>query len=737
MPSTRRTTFRSALLACVLSAGPVLAQTPPPANAPPVPASPVPSGQTVPPILVGPDGGSPAQSLEPFSRRVENPPAPAGPWNRAQIVVARTETPPVIDGKLTDPCWEKATRAVGFYRFGGSSPVAQQTEAWLAVDNHFLYVAFHCFDSEPGKIRASETQRGGAVDDDDHVAIEIDSQNTHRNFSTFYVSAGGVQKEELEGGAADNITFAGDWRAAARRVPDGWVAEVAIPFRLLRYPKGARAFGISLVRSLAREANPQVWPYLPPEGQTYSTKTQYLSEFTGFAPPNYPPRPVILPYVLATGGEGSSAREGMDIKYPLSSTLTLLAALRPDFKTVEQDVTDIAFSYTERFLPDRRPFFAEGADFFPSRDLFYSRRIGAFDEGFKIAGKSGGTTLGVVGTNVRSAVDGRTNAVFNLGQDVGPLSRVGFAAAVDNRNGQPSNRVGRMYTEWGKQQGRWRLSVNGSRMQSWQAEKPKGNTDDWNVRLRGGQGMPSFRASYNAVHPSFVSDLGFVPELNRRGFSASASQENSFDRGPIQYYVVDTDWAEYKRFDGSFFRRELSAFTYVQTPRGYSIEAGIASEPRRPDLGEPVNQDQSVEIGLGWNQRTLFQGGGVSLRTGKQDGESSRFVGIHQGFIIAKPFTLDAQHNIQYLGSDTTQQTVVTGTWRLSSTRTISGRLVRQDGSASGAGAASVIRGTNLYLAFAQRVRSGADVFLLLGDPNAPNTRGQITLKVLRPLLFN
>ena len=46
------------------------------------------------------------------------------------------------------------------------------------------------------------------------------------------------------------------------------------------------------------------------------------------------------------------------------TTLTGVATIKPDFQTIEQDVTGINFSYTEKLLTDRRPFFAEGSEFF-------------------------------------------------------------------------------------------------------------------------------------------------------------------------------------------------------------------------------------------------------------------------------------------------------------------------------------------------------------------------------------
>lgn len=671
-----------------------------------------------------------------FSQAIPPPSLPEGTWARGRFAIATVETAPKIDGNLDEDAWRKATHAKGFYRFGSSAAVTEQTEAWICADKSFLYVAFHCLDSEPGRIRQSETQRGGDVFGDDHVSVDIDSQNRRRNFSSFAVSARGTQKEFLEGGTADNITWAGDWKAATARVKDGWVAEIAIPFALLRYPRGAQTFGLMLFRRLARETNAECWPYLPPEGQQYNLKSQYFPEFTGVALPFFAPRPVFLPYVLTSAGDGTSMREGIDIKYPLSTTLTGLATLFPDFKTIEQDVARINFSYNEQFIRDRRPFFAEGADYLPSPDLYYTPRIESVDEGIKIVGKSGNTTMGVVGSTARGTPEtGRSTLAMNIGQDIGLFSRLGLNVVADNRNGRQTNRVARVYGNYGGQAGKWRYRFNGQHTQSWQDGRLQGGSDDLGFRLDGLPGMPNFRLSTSDVGPNFVSDLGFVPERNRRGWSASLGQFNRFDKGPVEFYDLDMDYDSYARHDGTgFFRDGFDVDGYIQFWSGFAINLNSERSSRLNNPGETRFRDRTDGGGFWWNQRTLFQGGGINVNAGRQEGKPYRFIGFQQGFFVSQPFSLNLRFNNQSHGPETTTQTILTGTYRLNAFQTISGRLVQQDGSGGNdQQTIGVVRGTNLYFAFSQRVRRGTDLFLLLGDPNSKSTRGQVTLKLIRP----
>ncbi len=180
------------------------------------------------------------------------PDPPTRAWRKKEYRIAPAVVAPKIDGIIDDGCWKTATHADAFFRFQSLEPVHEQTEAWLCADRSHLYVAFHCQDSHPELIRASETQREGDIGHDDIVGVAIDSQGTQRNASQFEVNARGTQQTQLEQGTADNLTWAGDWRAATHRVADGWTAEISVPFSMLRYPRGATSFGIALIRYVSR-----------------------------------------------------------------------------------------------------------------------------------------------------------------------------------------------------------------------------------------------------------------------------------------------------------------------------------------------------------------------------------------------------------------------------------------------------------------------------------------------------
>jgi hypothetical protein len=84
------------------------------------------------------------------------------------------------------------------------------------------------------------------------------------------------------------------------------------------------------------------------------------------------------------------ADAGLDVKYSLTSSLTLTGTINPDFGQVEVDPAVVNLSEFETFYPEKRPFFTEGVNIFRFGDtpapshfnfinppsLFYTRRIG-------------------------------------------------------------------------------------------------------------------------------------------------------------------------------------------------------------------------------------------------------------------------------------------------------------------------------------------------------------------------
>lgn len=652
-------------------------------------------------------------------------PSPATPavWTRQTISVAPCLLPPKIDGHIDDACWRTATRASGFFRLVGSSPVspADQTEVWLCADKTHLYVAFHCLDSQPQRIHASATQRDGNIYGDDYVGIDMDSQNSRHNYSSFYATARGTQAEQIEGGTADNISWVGDWKAATARTSDGWTCEMSIPFALLRYSRGATAFGMDFYRYLSREGTYQNWPYLPPQGAG-SGEGAYIHEFTGIHPPFFAPRPIFLPYTLMTSGTGSAGKMGVDIKYPLSTTLTGVATIKPDFQTIEQDVTSINFSYTEKLLTDRRPFFAEGSGFLPGQDLFYTCRIGQLDAGLKVAGKQGDTSVGLLATDTRGTGIAQNAAVLALSQDLGLYSHATLNYVSDIQPGQPSNQVAKLEGSYGWRVGPDQWNLLASHTPSWQSGQRMDSKDYFKFSTIVASGHPSFSADYGDIGPNFITNLGCVPNLDEKGGMVSLDQNNTFDQGRLRLYDVSVSANSYQHHTGGFFQDDFNGNVFLQSRDGYSLNFDV-DQSRRDAF-----RDHANEADFGWGRRTLYQRGKIGDTVGRQAGQPYNYLQLSQGILVSRPFSLQVNYNRLRLGDTHATQAILTGNYLLSSERSVGLRIVNQAGVDQGTGL-----GTDIYFSFSQQVRSESDLFLLFGDPNSPRTRGKITLKVIRP----
>src|SRR5712692_2461899 len=150
-----------------------------------------------------------------------------------------------------------------------------------------------------------------------------------------------------------------------------------------------------------------MWPFI---GKTESGFVSRFGHLVGLRDIPAPQRLELLPYSVGRGTfrqPGNPANPfdqssdyfggaGLDLKYGVTSNLTLDATVNPDFGQVEIDPAFVNLSAFEQFLPEHRPFFVEGADIFGfggtgqwiqfggTPQYFYSRRIGRPPQGSAI-----------------------------------------------------------------------------------------------------------------------------------------------------------------------------------------------------------------------------------------------------------------------------------------------------------------------------------------------------------------
>jgi Domain of unknown function (DUF5916)/Carbohydrate family 9 binding domain-like len=421
--------------------------------------------------------------------------AHAANWPEHPVLRAvRATTPPLLDGSLDDPAWQNAPEFTDFTQHDpdDGKPPTMKTSVRIVYDDHAIYFGARMWD--PQKPTALLVRRDTFANYD-FLSINIDAQHDRLSGNAFTVSPSNVQVDSvLYNDIGEDISWDGVWESATKILPDGWIAEVRIPFSQLRFPdKPVHEWGLNITRRTVRN-NEWVRIVNTRKGQTGFVS--HFADVTGIEG-IHRGRPLeLVPYTVARSDVRTRldpadpllerhdyrADGGLDLKYALTSSLTLTGTINPDFGQVEVDPAVVNLSQFETFYPEKRPFFTEGLNIFRFGDtpapshfsfffppsLFYTRRIGRApqgvpDAGFvsapsdttilgaaKITGKlPGGWALGVLdaltnseharfvdGTRgiVRQEVEPMTNYfVSRMTKEIGDGARVGFMLDSVNR----------------------------------------------------------------------------------------------------------------------------------------------------------------------------------------------------------------------------------------------------------------------------------------------------------------
>ncbi|MGA8807786.1 MAG: DUF5916 domain-containing protein, partial [Thermoanaerobaculia bacterium] len=357
-------------------------------------------------------------------------------------------------------------------------------------DDHAIYFGVKMTD--PQKPTGLLARRDNFVQSD-FLSINLDPRYDRLSGNAFTLQPAGVQVDTiLYNDINEDPSWDGVWDSAVKIVPDGWVAEVRIPYSQLRFPdKPVHVWGVNITRRTVR--NNEVVRIV----NTKKGETGFVSHFADIdglegihrgKPLELVPYSVARSDLLTRGAANNpllqrsdyKADGGLDVKYALTSDLTLTGTINPDFGQVEVDPAVVNLSQFETFYPEKRPFFTEGLNVFRFDDtpapshfnfvfppsLFYTRRIGRAPQGSpdadfadipsdttilgaaKLTGKVGGFSVGVLdaltaaeharflnGTTFgRQQVEPMTNYFISRGtKEIGDKSRVGFMLTSVNR----------------------------------------------------------------------------------------------------------------------------------------------------------------------------------------------------------------------------------------------------------------------------------------------------------------
>jgi hypothetical protein len=349
-----------------------------------------------------------ASDREPFAR-------PSFDATTVRAVAAPRLAPVTLDGRLDEVAWTSAI-AIGDFtqrQPNQGRPATQRTAVRFLVDGEALYVGARMYDSLGAAGVRGQLVRRDTWPESDWIDIVFDTFHDHLGQVEFAVNPSGVKLDGYGPGGGTDASWNAVWDVVTRVDSLGWVAEFRIPFSQLRFPRDSvQTWGLQVTRLVHRLNEYSTWSYWPPNESGGPTRFGHLEGLHIEAAPS---RAEIVPYVVGRQANvrgdtanpfykasETAARVGVDLKYLLSSNLTLNATINPDFGQVEVDPAVVNLGIFETMYPERRPFFVEGQGylvfgwmscFFCSDTwglgLLHSRRIGRAPQGTALAAAAG------------------------------------------------------------------------------------------------------------------------------------------------------------------------------------------------------------------------------------------------------------------------------------------------------------------------------------------------------------
>ncbi|MGI8784297.1 MAG: DUF5916 domain-containing protein [Acidobacteriota bacterium] len=335
----------------------------------------------------------------------------------------------------------------------------------------------------------------------------------------------------------------------------------------------------------------------------------------------------MTPYILAGaqndyaagGGTERVLEPGIDIKYSLTSNLTLDGTVNTDFAQVEVDEEQINLTRFDLFFPEKRPFFLENAGTFQlgtpeQAELFFSRRIGIDKSGAQIPIVAGLRLTGKIGRTNLGLLDMQTERVDRIA---------------------PANNffVGRVSHEFMKRSSAGLLFVNREatssgpgteRNRTFGADLNLGVTDNWTIftylaktetpglggrdlagRLLADYNSPLWqtRAGYTEVGENFNPEVGFLRRSGYRKPEFRLQFSPQVEKGWVRQYEPHMSLERYYDRDGSL-ESEFQHYDYrMELSNGSRL--GIAYNRYFELLRNPFEIASSLFIPsgrYGWNQ---------------------------------------------------------------------------------------------------------------------------------------
>lgn len=326
---------------------------------------------------------------------------------KTQYSLSHINTDITVDGVLDEPHWQNATLVpIAFQdepNEKGTPPV--KTDAYMYEDGSNLYVAFVAEDPQPSQITAPLRDRD-TLWQDDTVILIIDTFNDERSAYEFYVNPLGAQGDtrmsDTDGWQSDT-SWDAIWDSAGKITEQGFVVEMRIPFKALRFPenKPDLTWGFAVLRNYQRDVLYQLSNMgfdrdikcsLCQFDKLHGFKNVKASKNLQLTPTLTALRNDSKPALPGNWDNGDiNAEAGLDLRWGVTQDAVINATINPDFSQIESDALELDVNTTYSiYYNEKRPFFLDGASYFQSSllELLYTRTIAEPEVGVKLTGKT-------------------------------------------------------------------------------------------------------------------------------------------------------------------------------------------------------------------------------------------------------------------------------------------------------------------------------------------------------------
>jgi len=543
-----------------------------------------------------------------------------------------------IDGSLDDEDWVNATFQKHFLQrepaYGEET--SEETQVALLRDEDNLYLGVKCFDSSSPDIIANEMRRDARIDSDDFFEIIFDTFHDQRNGYYFVINPNGVKRDATLGdeGKSYNPDWDGIWDCKTQISDEGWFAEIAIPWKTLRFDtKRDSLWGVNFARMIRRKNEHVFWQLISRDaGRGGLFRLSQAGDLHGLSNLQSGGTIEFLPYLL--GGiskdvEVSTSFDqvkqvGLDATFALTSNLNLKLSWNTDFAQVESDQEQVNLTRFSLYFPEKREFFLDGADIFnfgsvsrrrggggggssDNINLFYSRRIGILEGhqqpivgGMKLLGKVGSFQIGFLnmqtedfnaieededtGEDINVSYRGANYSVFRLKKDIFRRSSIGVMILNKHHsNSQYYNRSGGIDAIFPLTD---RFTISGNIAATTDLISKTIGIDDRNmagtIELDYNSDLWEFKVSHVNIQENFNAELGFIRRTNIRKTSA----EVEYAPRPINSSIIRQ------------YHYQLQ-YEYLTNQQNRLLENGIRADLR-------IDFQNSSRLGIGFSQGSEF-----------------------------------------------------------------------------------------------------------------------------------